>query len=127
MMSFQILQAMKIQKQQEVAEAVDMRRVMVEIRSMVLRRECHLRVQIGLLRKQILDFLPLNHMDDHEAVDLLFTSPVSQQVLLEHIQKTLMLWGFETPTENEVCMAVMETLFSRYFRAHAAYGKRLSK
>ena len=102
----------------------DLKRVLVEIRVMVLRREYELRVQIGLLRRDILCCFPLKDLDNHEAIDLLFSSPVCQQVLMEHIQKTIMLWNIQEPNQNDVALVTMELIFSGYLRAHLAFGNR---
>ena len=95
----------------------DVKNVLVEMRGMVLRREYELRVEIALLRKDILDIFPLNipHGDD---IEFIFSSPVIQQVLMEKVQKTLLLKGINTPNETDVAAATLELCFSGYVRAH---------
>ncbi len=93
----------------------------LHMQTLCLRRETALKSDLSFLRAKLLEFLPLNEIN--ENVDYIFETPELQRLLLEYVIKTLQVKGLIDPDENEVANTALELFFSQYLRAHLAWSQ----
>ncbi len=100
-------------------------KVQVQTQTLALRSHATVKVDTLFARRKIMQFLPLDELND--CVDTLFEAPECQRLLLEQMQRILMIRGMNEPSENEVCIVFMELCFSQYLRAHMIWGAKKEK
>ena len=93
-----------------------MKDLIVQIRSMTLRREVFLKVDITFAKQRVLQYLPLEQFDP--AIDIFFEATELQRVITEEVLLRLRLKGISDPDEHEICNQVMEVCWSQTARAH---------
>ncbi len=93
-----------------------MKDLLVQVRTMTLRREVFLKVDVVFAKEKILRFLPLE--DVSPKIDIFFESPEIKRVLMEEVLLRLRLKGIDDPDEHELCNTAFEVIWSQYMRAH---------
>ncbi len=118
-----VFQNMEKQRDAWKQQLVSIHHVLLQMRSLVLKREAAIKVDETFAKNKVYRWLPVKQLGP--ATDLLFDSPETQRVLQELIIKRLMLKGINEPDEHDVVAVAFDTLLAQGFQAHMHWREPL--